>query len=226
MDSIRIISYKNETFRNRQEAGFLLGQELREFFGKNTVVLGIPRGGVIIAREIAGTLQAQLDIVLSRKLRTLGHEELAMGSVSENGKVFLRETNTRELDLEQLYIKQEIEQQLAEIARRTEIFRKVRPKVDLLGKTVIVTDDGIATGSTMQAALWTARHEHPDRLVAAVPVASEDALRRLAHDTDEMICLHAPAYFGAVGQFYQDFNSVEDAEVLGILREEGKRISL
>ena len=226
MVNLRIISTSNKHFRDRKEAGQLLGQELKNITEKNIVVLGIPRGGVIVARELASILQAELDIILSRKLRTPGHEELAMGSVSENGKIFLNEIILRELDIDKAFIEQEKEQQLTELARRAENFRKVRPRVSLRGRTVIVTDDGIATGSTLQAALWTARHEHAGKLIAAVPVASGKALRHLARDTDEMVCLRVPAFFGAVGQFYLEFNPVEDNEVLTILHEEGIRVAL
>ena len=225
MANLRIISSSSKPFRDRREAGKLLGQELSYLGRENVVVLGIPRGGVVVARELATVLQADLDIVLSRKLPTPGHEELAMGSVSEDGKVFLNETVVRELDIDASFIEQAKKQQLSEIARRIQLFRPVRPKVNLRGRTVVITDDGIATGSTMQAALWMARHEHPKKLIAAVPVAAKESLLRLAHDADEMFCLRAPPFFGAVGQFYLEFYPVEDSEVLAILREEGKRIS-
>ncbi len=223
MVNLRIVSHSSARFRDRQEAGQLLGQELKNLAGMNTVILGIPRGGVVVAHELANTIQAELDIVLSRKLRTPGHEELAMGSISEDGKVFFNDTVLREIDIEKSYIEKEIKQQRAEISRRRELFRTVRPKVNLQGKIVVITDDGIATGATMQAALWTVRHEHPQKLIAAIPVASGDTLQQLAPDADEMVCLRAPAFFGAVGQFYLEFNPVEDDEVLEILREEGNK---
>jgi predicted phosphoribosyltransferase len=229
MNTLRIISYSDEPFRNRLEAGQLLGHELRNWRGQSAVVLGIPRGGLIVARELARVLDADLDIVLSRKLRAPGNPELAIGAVTEDGKLFLDEMLIREMGVESTYIRQEKERQLLEIARRTEQSRQILPKVPLKGRLVIVTDDGVATGATMQAALWAARQEHPKKLIAALPVGPEETVRRLAQDADEMICLRTPSFFSAVGEFYIQFDQVEDEEMLTILREEhqrkGRRVS-
>ncbi len=153
MGKLRIISHSDEPFRDRQEAGQLLADALAEWSGKGVVVLGIPRGGIVVARELAHALDGELDVVLARKLRTPGHEELAMGSVAEDGKAFINETVVGELGIDYGYIQQEKKQQMAEIARRTALIRRVRPKVTLGGRVVIVTDDGVATGATVQAAL-------------------------------------------------------------------------
>jgi predicted phosphoribosyltransferase len=178
---------------------------------------------MVVAQEVARTLQADLDIVLSHKLPTPGHAELAMGSVAEDGKLFLNEGVVRELGIDEVYIERERAQQMAEIKRRSELFRRARPRVPLAGRTVIVTDDGVATGATTQAAFWAVRLEKPERLIAALPVGPEDTIRRLAEDVDEMICLRTPPLFAAVGQFYLDFAPVEDEEVLNILKEEQRR---
>ncbi len=223
MGKLRIISHSDEPFRDRQEAGRLLARELAEFRRQNAVVLGIPRGGIVVARELARALEADLDIVLAHKLRTPGHAELAMGSIAEDGKLFLNETVIQELNVDRAYIKQEKARQLAEIARRTELIRRIRPKVPLGGRTVIVTDDGVATGATTQAALWAVRTERPGRLIAALPVGPEDTITRLSEDVDEMICLRTPPLFAAVGQFYSSFYPVEDEEMLKILQEEYRR---
>ena len=220
---LRIISHSDEPFRDRQEAGELLARELAEFRRQNAVVLGIPRGGIIVARELARALEADLDIVLAHKLRTPGHAELAMGSIAEDGKLFLNETVIQELNVDSAYIKQEKTRQLAEIARRTELIRRIRPKVPLGSRTVIVTDDGVATGATTQAALWAVRMERPEKLIAALPVGPEDTITRLSEDVDEMICLRTPPFFAAVGQFYSRFYPVEDEEMLKILQEEYSR---
>lgn len=220
MAKLRIVSHSDEPFRDRQEAGQLLGRELNNLRGQKAVVLGIPRGGIIVARELARALEADLDIVLSHKLRTPGHPELAMGSVAEDGKLFLNEMVIRELSVDRAYIQQEKAQQLMEIARRSKLIRKIQPKVPLEGRLVIVTDDGVATGATTQAALWAVRGENPKKLIAAVPVSSEETIGRLAEDVDEIICLRAPPFFAAVGQFYTQFDPIEDEEVLKILREE------
>ncbi|MBI2869665.1 MAG: phosphoribosyltransferase [Chloroflexi bacterium] len=210
-------------FRDRQEAGELLSLELSDYRGKRAVVLGIPRGGIVIARELARTLDADLDIMLSRKLRSPGHTELAMGSIAEDGAIFLNEGVIRELGVDQVYIQQEKERQLGEIARRCELIRRILPKVPLTGRIAILTDDGVATGATMQVALWSLRQESPRKLVVAVPVASEEAVNRLAGDADEVFCLRLPPFFFAVGQFYLRFNQVEDDDVLRILEEEKVR---
>ncbi len=219
MGKLRILSYTSELFKDRQEAGELLARELAEYRDKGVVVLGIPRGGIIVAKELARRLQADLDIVLAHKLRTPGQTELAMGSVAEDGKLFLNEKIVQGLGVGGAYIQQEKAQQLAEIKRRTALFRRVRPKMPLAGRTVIVTDDGIATGATTQAALWAVRLENPEKLIAALPVGPEDTIRRLAEDVDEMICLRTPPLFAAVGQFYIRFEPVEDEEVLKIMEE-------
>ncbi|MDO8577734.1 MAG: phosphoribosyltransferase family protein [Dehalococcoidales bacterium] len=222
MGEIRIISTSSTGFENREEAGRLLAAELSEYHNQNAVVLGIPRGGIVPAREIARALDAELDIVLARKLRMLGFEELAIGSVAEDGKLFLNHEVVGQFGVVEAYIQQEKAHQLAEIKRRTELFRRVRPKVPLKGRIVIVTDDGVATGATAQAALWSVRLEHPKKLVVAMPVGPEDTIRRLAEDVDEMLCLRVPPLFSAVGQFYEQFNPVEDEDVLRILGEVGK----
>ena len=223
MGKLRIVSSSSQPFRDRREAGQLLAQELKDLAGRNLVVLGIPRGGVVIAQELARALDAELDIVLARKLRTPGHEELAMGSVAEDGRTFLNQEVISELRINNASIEQEKKMQMAEIARRTQLFRQVRPRVPLKGRTVIVTDDGVATGATTQAAFWAVRHEGPETLIAAIPVGSEHTIRRLAADVDEMRCLRTPPFFAAVGQFYLRFEPIEDEDVLEILREEQQR---
>jgi putative phosphoribosyl transferase len=223
MGKWRILSRSSEQFRDRQEAGRLLARELREYQGQKAVTLGIPRGGIVVARELAHAIDAELDVVLAHKLRTPGHAELAMGSVAEDGKLFLNEGVVRELGVSEMYIEQEKRRQLAEIRRRVELIRQVRPKVPLSSRIVIVTDDGVATGATTQAALWAVRLERPSKLVVALPVGPEDTIARLAEDADEMICLRAPPLFAAVGQFYLRFQPVEDDELLQILQKEQER---
>jgi predicted phosphoribosyltransferase len=221
---LRILSRSGRTFADRREAGLALAAALEEYRGKNAVVLGIPRGGVVVAAELARALGAELDIVLARKLGTPGHSELAMGSVAEDGKVFLNDEIVRDMGISKEDIEREKVHQMSEINRRCELFRAARPQVDLTGRIAIVTDDGIATGATFQAALWAVREEHPQKLIAALPVGPEDNIARLAADVDEMLCLRSPLMFMAVGQFFRDFEPVEDEEVLKILEEEGARV--
>ncbi len=215
---VHILSQSNEPFEDRREAGRQLARELEAYRELSPVVVGVPRGGVVVAHEIALQLQADLDIVLAHKLRTPGRAELAMGSVTEDGRLWLNEYVIRELNVGDAYIQQEKAQQMEEIRRRTGLFRQVSPKVPLAGRTVIVTDDGVATGATTQAAFWAVRLEDPERLIAALPVAPDNTVRRLAEDVDEMICLRTPPLFSAVGQFYRSFEAVEDEEVLRILK--------
>lgn len=223
MGELHILSRSGERFRDRTHAGQLLARELKYLRGTKTVVLGVPRGGILVAREVARALEAELDIVLAHKLRTPGHPELAMGSVGENGELFVNEQLVQTIGVSQEHIRQEKEAQQAELQRRARSIREVRPKVALAERTVVVTDDGVATGATTQAALWAVRKEEPYRLVAAIPVGSEETLRRLAQDADEMVCLQAPPFFAAVGQFYESFEPVEDEQVLRILEEEARR---
>jgi predicted phosphoribosyltransferase len=224
MGTLRVLSHGSELFQDRHEAGKLLAAELSDLKGKRPVVLGIPRGGVVVAKEIASKLDGDLDIVLSRKLRTPGQEELAMGSVSEDGHIFLNQEVLRGSGITRAEIEREKESQMAEIRRRIDLFRSVRPKVPLKNRIVIVTDDGIATGATTQAAFWAVRAEHPRQLLAAIPVGPEDNVKRLAADVDELLCLRTPPMFYAVGQFYRQFRQVEDEDVLEILRLEGELV--
>ena len=217
---IKILSNSDEVFHDRKEAGRLLGSSLRSLKDAQTVVLGIPRGGVVVAREVSGLLKAGLDIVLSRKLGAPHNPELAIGAISETGKMFLDDSIAWHAGADKEYIDKEAKHQFSEIKRRAEIFRKALPKASLEWKTVIIVDDGLATGATMQASLWAARQEKPSKLIVAIPVASGEAIDRIADYCDEVICLRLPEFFGAVGQFYSSFDQTTDEEVISILKEE------
>lgn len=183
------------------------------------MVLGIPRGGVIVAAEVSRILNAKLDIVLSRKLGAPDNPELAIGAITEDGRLFLNEGLAARVGADKSYIESEKARQLLEIKDRIKRFRKVKQKISLKGKTVIVTDDGAATGATMQAALMSLRQEKPAKLIAALPVAAGEAVELLADYADEVIALRVPDYLGAIGGFYLDFSQSSDEEVLGILRD-------
>ncbi|MEW5758888.1 MAG: phosphoribosyltransferase family protein [Candidatus Omnitrophota bacterium] len=218
-EKIRILSRSFESFRDRIEAGEFLVNELKEYKNKDIVVVGIPRGGVVIAASIAKNLQCDFDIVIVRKIGYPSNPEFAIGAISEDGSVFINRDLSFELDGQKTYIENETKKQLDIVKERVEIFRKIRPKVGLKDKIVIVTDDGIATGSTMQSALWMIRKELPKKIVVAIPVASNESLVRIKDDADEIICLRMPEFFAAVGQFYRNFNQVEDNDVANLLRE-------
>lgn len=223
MGKINIISRSDQPFRDRTEAGRLIGRELQQLGLHNPLVLGIPRGGLVIAREIAHELNADLDLVISRKLGAPHNPELAIGAVGEEGEVFLHDWLISELRINQAYIENERDRQLLEISRRKARYREILSRADIEGRDIIITDDGVATGATFQAALWTVRHGNPGRLAAALPVAPEEAILNLAADADEIICLRCPNIFSSVGQFYLNFTQISDDEVIQILEEERRR---
>jgi len=210
----RILSYSGEPFLDRVEAGKLLAVALNEYRGQNAVVVGIPRGGMIIARAI----NADLDIIVAHKLRTPEQGELAMGSISERGDLFLNQEVLSYAGVSDRDIEEEKAIQMAEIRRRTRMFRTVKPKIPLKGRIVIVTDDGVATGATTQAAIKAVLAEKPKKIILAVPVGSEDTLRALSQDVDELVCLKSPNNLTAVGQVYRNFDAVTDEEVREILK--------
>ncbi len=206
-------------FASRQEAGRLLGERLRALPLRNPLVLAIPRGGVEIGAPLARAIGAELDIVLSRKLRAPYQPELALGAVSETGEVYLDPHAGVLTEPDRRHIETERRTQMDEIGRRQRLFREVRPHAPVAGRSVIVTDDGIATGSTMIAALRTVRAEGAHEIIVAVPVAPRDRLDELGRLADRVICLRVPETFWAIGQFYRDFAQVPDERVVEVLRE-------
>lgn len=204
-------------FRNRTEAGRRLAAQLEEYRDLRPVVLAIPRGGVPVGAEVARALNAPLDIIVARKLGAPGQSELAIGATTAYGDVVIDEFLIRELEVEDAYLEAERRRQSEEARRREERFRRVRPPVDLSGRTAILVDDGLATGSTMQAAALSARRLGASRVVVAVPVASPEGAERLRRVSDRVISLHTPTYFGAVGFYYQEFGQVTDDQVADIL---------
>jgi putative phosphoribosyl transferase len=206
-------------FRDREDAARRLAKKLKGRALRDPLVLAIPRGGVVTGAVLARELGAELDVVLSRKLRAPGQPELAIGAVSEDGQVYLNEQLREALGQIEGHLAEEREYQRTEIARRKALFRAARPAAAVAGRSVIVTDDGIATGSTMIAALKVARAQGPHELIVAVPVAPPDRLEEVRQWCDEVICLHAPEWFWAIGQFYRDFTQVEDEQAVELLRQ-------
>lgn len=201
-------------FRNRREAAERLAERLSHLAGQHPLVLAIPRGGAPMGRVIADALDGELDVVLVRKVGAPGNPEFAIGAVSEDGSVYLEE-EARHCPDEVLA--EEIERQRELIAERRRRYTPVRAPIDPRGRTVVVIDDGSATGATMAAALTTLRQRAPARLIAAIGVAPPDTVERLAALADEVVCLEAPRHFRAVGQFFVDFGQVEDDEVIALL---------
>lgn len=183
-------------------------------------MLAIPRGAVPMAQHIAGELQGEFDVVLVRKLGAPFSDEYAIGAVDESGRVY-RSPLAAAAGADEAYIAKETRRQMALLRQRRERYTPLRPRVDPAGRTVIVVDDGLATGATMIAALHAVRASRPARLICAVPVAAPDSLPRVQPLADEVVCLHAPEDFAAVGQFYEDFDAVDDDAVAAILAGQG-----
>lgn len=213
-----MVLLKGRPYADRRQAARQLSESLVGYAALRPLVLGIPRGGVVVADMIARELKADLDIVLTRKLGAPGNPELAIGAVSESGRIQIRHEIADRTGADENYIEREMGRQLEEIQARRERYRSVLSKVPLEGRTVLLVDDGVATGATMQASLWAARDEGPKEIVVAVPVGAQDAIERLQRDADDVICPYVPPYFYAIGQFYVDFGQVDDREVIEILQ--------
>jgi predicted phosphoribosyltransferase len=208
-------------FRDREDAARQLTARLKDRDFHDPLVLPIPRGGVVIGAVLAWELGADLDVVLARKLRAPGQPELALGAIAETGQVYLNHHGQEVTGPLEEYLMAERRSQLAEIARRQRLYRAARPAAPVTGRSVIVTDDGIATGSTMIAALRVARAQDPYELIVAVPVASPDRLEEVRRWCDEVVCPLVPRYLRAIGQFFEDFTQVGDEQVLDLLRAFG-----
>jgi putative phosphoribosyl transferase len=203
-------------FRDRAHAGQVLAARLAHLRETEPVVVGLPRGGVPVAAEIACALRAELDVVLVRKIGAPDREELAVGAVGEDGVTVRNDVVLQDLGLTWDDLAGQVTHERAEIRRRAVLLRP-GPRPDVAGRTVILVDDGIATGATVIAALRILRHLGAARIVLAVPVAPPESLRALAPLTDEIVCPATPKHFAAVGQWYDDFTQVPDDEVRKLL---------
>jgi len=215
---LRILS-RRQRFRDRDEAGKALAEVLLDTAKPDPLVLGIPRGGVVIGFAIARALKAELDVAVTRKLRAPFNPELAIGAVMEGGTTYLNERIISSLRVGKDYLDEEIKRETEEIQDRTTKCRKVRPFVPRQERHLIVVDDGVATGATMIATLQGLRATNPASLFCALPVGPPDTLEVLTGIADEVICLCAPVMFQAVGQFYDDFNQVPDTAVIELLKQ-------
>jgi putative phosphoribosyl transferase len=209
-------------FRDRDQAAHQLAQKLVAYKGKNPLVLAIPRGAVPMAKIIADELQGDFDVVLVRKLRAPFSPEFAIGSVDESGWTYVADHAASAGGTEE-YIESEKDDQMETMRRRRAQYTPVRPPIDPAGRIVIIIDDGLATGATMISALHATRAKNPAKLICAVPVSPPDTLQKVEKLADEVVCIEAPEWFSAVGQFYMDFPQVEDDEVVEILRQGASR---
>ena len=211
----------NETrFQDRTEAGSLLGAELKRRYGTQTeaIVLALPRGGVPVGFEVAKALDAELDVFIVRKLGVPGQEELAMGAIASGGVRVLNRDVIRYASISQSVIEEAADREQLELERRERSYRGDRNPLDIAGRTAFIIDDGLATGSTMRAAVQAVRKQEAREVIAAVPVAARETCLEFRGEVDDIICLRTPSPFHAVGLWYADFRQTSDAEVQGLLR--------
>jgi len=204
-------------FANRSDAGKQLAAKLLRYSGPQTRILALPRGGVPVAYEVARALGAPLDVFIVRKLGAPGREELAIGAIAPGGVRVLNDETIEALGILPGDIKAIADRELVELERREAAYRAGRANLDVKGSTIILIDDGLATGASMQAAILALRRVGPQRIIAAVPVAPEETCTMLARFADEMVCLAMPRPFRGVGAWYDDFRQVTDDEVRALL---------
>jgi len=206
-------------FSDRVEAGKRLTSAMRDFAGKNGIVLAIPRGGVVVGYEIAKALNLPLDVIIPRKIGAPANPELAIGAMTEDGTIILDDNLITYLGVQRDYIKAESERQKHEIERRLKLYRQNEPYPSLKGLDVVIVDDGIATGSTMKAALASVKNRGASTVTVAVPVGPPSTIKELKKQAARVVCLYTPEYFQAIGQFYTDFNQTTDEEVIQLLKQ-------
>jgi predicted phosphoribosyltransferase len=207
-------------FENRKDAGEKLVNRLQNYKNRqNTIVVGLPRGGVVVAFEVAQKLQLPLDIVATRKISMPGNPEAAIGAVTPDGNKVFDQDFISEVEIEQDYLDNEIAKEIKEAKRRIKVYRENRKPLNLAGKTVLVIDDGVATGSTIRAAVKSIRSQDAKKIVIAVPVAPREFLKKIASEVDEIVCLETPPYFVAVGEVYKDSTQTSDDEVVRLMRK-------
>jgi predicted phosphoribosyltransferase len=213
------VSYR---FQDRAQAGRLLAEKLAGFSNRpEVVVLGLPRGGVPVAFEVARRLQATLDVFMVRKLGVPGHEELAMGAIASGDICFLNDSVIRSLEISPEVVDRAITRERLELEEHERVFRPGHP-VELRDRAIILVDDGLATGASMRAAVMAARERHPARVIVAAPVAARDTCQEFKELADEVVCVQTPSNFEGVGQWYEDFSQTSDQEVRRLLEEGAK----
>jgi putative phosphoribosyl transferase len=218
------MEFEELPFRDRYQAGRVLAKRLAGYAGKpDVLVLGLPRGGVPVAAEVARELSAPLDVFLVRKLGVPGQEELAMGAIANGGIQVLNPSVVDAFLIPPALIEAAARRERREIERRQKLYRRDKPPPRIEGRTILLVDDGLATGSTVRAAIAALRQQSPSKLVVAVPVASPDVCADIGRLVDEMVCEATPEPFWAVGQFYEDFSPTTDDEVRALLEQADRR---
>lgn len=221
MGPLKVLANERSRFANREEAGNFLARALIQEGLPKPIVLGIPRGGVVVANKIAQEMDADLDLVFAHKLGAPGQPECAIGAVAEDGNVIV--DRNLYFPVSRSYLEQEKKSQMLAMDRRKKAYRSTLPKISLKNRTVIVTDDGVAMGYTVEAALGAVRSQKPQKIILVLPVGPKETLARLAQLADETVCLVVPGWFEGVSQVYEDFPQVEDPQVLRILEAERLR---
>lgn len=207
-------------FKNRVEAGQKLADALKKFNNSpNTIILALPRGGAVIGFEVAEKLNLPLDIVVPRKIGAPGDPEFAIGAITETGEGIFDEMVIGAYGITESYLQNEIKKEKAEAERRLTLYRGPRPPLDLKNKTVIIVDDGLATGLTMRAAIKTVKKMGAAKIAVAIPVAPSDTVELIKKEVNELIYLLTPAFFGSVGEFYDEFPQTADEEVIELLKK-------
>ena len=207
-------------FKNRQEAGQKLALALKKFKDKkDALILALPRGGVVVAYEIARDLNLPLDLVVPRKIGAPFNEEYAIGAITETGEGIFNQEAISSLNISQTYLNSKVAEERKEAERRLKIYRHDREPLNLANKTVIIVDDGIATGLTMRAAIKSVKEKKAVKIIVAVPVTATDSLKIIEKEADEVIYLDAPSFFGAVGEFYEEFAQTTDQEVIDLMNK-------
>lgn len=209
-----------DKFIDRSQAGVILAKYLKDFANKlNVIILALPRGGVPVAYEVAKALMVPLDVFIVRKLGLPGHEELAMGAIASGGTVFFNEPLMTQLNLDRLALQTVIEKEREELERREHLYRGNNPFPNLKEKIIILVDDGIATGSTIKAAIEALRHHQPKSIIIAVPVAAYSTCKEITPLVEQIVCPLEPTNFYAVGLWYENFSQTSDNEVIELLKK-------
>lgn len=204
-------------FEDRLDAGKKLAEKLKDFRDKNIIILAIPRGGVVVGSQVAQSLNAPLDVIIARKLGYTYQPELGIGAISENGAIFLDKENIEELDVSDEELERIKNKEEEELRRRIQIYRKGRSLPKLKGKTVILVDDGLATGVSAKAAISTIKKEGAEKITLAIPVCSTQTAKEIREKVDSLICVLSTNHLQAVGEYYKNFEQVSDEKVLEIL---------